>query len=83
MKREQIITELERLASVLGVNVRYEKMGILSGGLCRINDMMILFINRALSPQSAIELIAAELRMLPWDQHFIKPEVREILEQGI
>lgn len=80
MKREQIIAELERLSELLGVEVRYEKMGILQGGLCRLDDSLILFVNRALSLQSKIELIAQELSAMQWDKHFVKPEVRQILE---
>jgi len=38
MKKEQIIAELERLAKVMGITVRYEKMGRVAGGLCRIDD---------------------------------------------
>ena len=82
MKREQIISELERLAELLGVEIRYERMGMLSGGLCRIGDSQILFVNKSLSPQTIMELLATELRFLQWDKHFIKPEVREILEHG-
>ncbi|RKZ25893.1 hypothetical protein DRQ26_05230 [bacterium] len=82
MKREQIIAELERLAEILGVEIRYEKMGVVSGGLCKINDALVLLVNKNLSPQSKIELIASELKNLDWSKHFVKPEVREILERA-
>ncbi len=81
MKREQIISELERLAELLGVEVRYERMGVMPGGLCKISDSLILFINRHLSPQSRIELLASEIKNLDWSKHFVKPEVREFLEK--
>ncbi len=80
MRREQVIAELERLAQRLGVEVRYEKMGALAGGLCRLREKLLLFVNRALSPQSKIELISSELRRLPWEEHFVRPEVRALLE---
>ena len=82
MKREQIITELERLALLVNVSIRYEKMGTLAGGLCRIDNCLFLFINKSLSEKSRIELLANELRNLPWEEHFVKPEVRMILESG-
>ena len=81
MTRDQIVAELERLAALLDVQVRYERMGMLSGGLCRMGDSTFLLVNKSLSLQSRIELLANELRTLEWDKHFIKPEVRELLEE--
>ncbi|RKZ28719.1 hypothetical protein DRQ29_01450 [bacterium] len=80
MKQAQIIAELERLAEKLGIIIRYERMGTLSGGLCRIGDKNYLFINKSLTPKSKIELIASEISSLDWDSHFVRPEVRRILE---
>ncbi|MCD6594705.1 hypothetical protein J7L68_03415 [bacterium] len=82
MKQEQIIGELERLAQKLGVIVRYERMGTLSGGLCRIDDKLYLFINKSLTIKSKIELIANEISTLDWKNHFVRPEVKEILESS-
>jgi len=80
MKREQIIAELERLARLLGIEVRYERMGVLAGGLCRIEDTLFIFINISLSQKSRIDLLASELRNFHWDDHFVVPEVRRIIE---
>ncbi len=80
MKREQIIAELENLAEKLGVTIRYERMGTLQGGLCTIDDKMFLFINKSLTAESKIELIISEIKNLDYDDHFIKPEIRELLE---
>ena len=81
MKRQEIIAELERLAELLGVEIRYERMGILPGGLCRVEQEMILLVNKSLSHQSVIELLTEEISKLQWNKHFVKPEVREILEK--
>ena len=80
MKKEQIIAELERLAKVMGITVRYEKMGRVAGGLCRVDDELFLFINKSLNPQSKIELFVQELKNLDWEKHFIVPEVRRLFE---
>ena len=80
MKSEQIIGELERLARRMGIDVRYEKMGKLRGGLCRVEDKLILFINKSLTPQSQIEVFVEELKNQDWRQHFVVPEVRKLLE---
>ncbi len=80
MKKSQIIAELERLAKSMGIIVRYEKMGRVRGGLCRVDDKLFLFVNKSLSPQSKIELFVQELKQLNWQDHFILPEVRELFE---
>ncbi len=80
MKRKQIIAELERLAEMLGIVIRNERMGAITGGLCRVKDSFYLFINKALSPQSRLEFLAGEIKKLEWDSHYVRPEVRKILE---
>ncbi len=81
MRREEMIAELERLARMLGVEVRYERMGILSGGLCRLGNSLVLFVNKLLPLRAKIEVMASELKSLSWDKHFVKPEVRQRLEE--
>ncbi len=80
MKDEQMLAELERLASVMGIAVKYERMGVLSGGLCRVDDRRFIYINKALPLKSRLEIIAAELKNTEWTEHFIVPEVRALLE---
>ena len=80
MKTKQIIGELERLARKMGIDVRYEKMGKLRGGLCRVGDKLILFINKSLTPQSQVEVFVEELKTQNWQKHFVVPEVRRLLE---
>ena len=82
MTREQKLKELEELAERIGIEIRYEKMGTISGGLCRIRDGEVILINKHLSTASKIELLAKEL-MLERDKLeklFILPEIRELLE---
>ena len=82
MTREQKLKELEELAERIGIEIRYEKMGTISGGLCRIRDGEVILINKHLSTASKNELLAKEL-MLEKDKLeklFILPEIRELLE---
>lgn len=81
MKREQVIAELERLAGKLGVIVRYERLGTIPGGLCRIGSQKYIFVNKALSQNAVIEILVSELSSLPWQEHFILPEVRRYFEE--
>ena len=82
MTREQKLKELEELAGRIGIEIRYEKMGTISGGLCRIHDGEVILINKHLSTASKNELLAKEL-MLEKDKLeklFILPEIRKLLE---
>lgn len=81
MKKEQIIAELERLAEKLGAVIRYERLGTIAGGLCRIADKKYIFVNKALSHSAIIELLVSEISSLPWQEHFIVPEVRKYFEE--
>ncbi len=81
MNREKVLSELEELASRIGITIRYEKMGTISGGLCRIHDGEVILINRHLSTASKIELLAKELMLESekLEAVFILPEIRDII----
>ena len=81
MKREEILEELVSLAERIGIEIRYETMGTISGGLCRIHDGQVILINKHLSTASKIELLASELALekKKLSEIFILPEIRELL----
>ncbi|MGC9314811.1 MAG: hypothetical protein ACP5G4_04175 [bacterium] len=81
MGREQLLQALEELAEKIGIEIRYEKMGTISGGLCRIHDGTVILINKTLSDSSKIELLSAELatESEKLEEIFILPEVRDRL----
>ncbi|HHS49944.1 MAG TPA: hypothetical protein ENN07_02395 [candidate division Zixibacteria bacterium] len=81
MTREKTLKELEELAEKIGITIRYENMGTLSGGLCRIQDGEVILINKFLSPASKIELLAKELSLEAdkLEAVFVLPELRELL----
>lgn len=82
MTRENILKELEELAERIGIEVRFERMGTLSGGLCRIRDGEVILINKHLSTASKNELLARELALEKdkLEKVFILPEIRELLD---
>ena len=80
MRRSQKIAELEHIAQSFGIDVRYEKMGMIPGGLCRLGDKQVLFINKSLSEQSKLELLVNELKNFDIDSLFLLPEIRELLQ---
>jgi len=81
MRREQLLQELEGLAEKIGIEIRYEKMGTISGGLCRINEGRIILINKHLSTASKVELLSTELatESSRLEKIFILPEIRNLL----
>lgn len=82
MTRENILKELKELAERIGIEVRFERMGTLSGGLCRIRDGEVILINKRLSTASKNELLARELASEKdkLEKVFILPEIRELLD---
>ncbi|MCD6502238.1 hypothetical protein J7L01_06510 [bacterium] len=82
MTRENILKELKELAERIGIEVRFERMGTLSGGLCRIRDGEVILINKRLSTASKNELLARELALEKdkLEKVFILPEIRELLD---
>ncbi len=81
MRREQLLQALEELAAKIGIEVRYEKMGTILGGLCRIHDGKVILINKNLSDASRVELLSSELALESekLEKVYVLPEVREIL----
>lgn len=82
MKHEQLLTELEQLAEQLGVVVRYEK-GDFEGGYCILKADRILLINRKLLPNRKASVFALGLREIGLENVFIKPAVREYIEDEV
>ena len=79
MKHDELIAELEQLAVQLEVTVRYEK-GDFEGGYCILKSDRVLLINKRLMPAKKTSVFALALNEIGLDQLFIKPAVREYIE---
>jgi hypothetical protein len=82
MKHEELITELEQLAAQLGVVLRYEK-GDFEGGYCILKSEKIVLINKRLMPGKKASVCALALNDIGIDNLFIKPAVREFIEDEV
>jgi hypothetical protein len=82
MKHEELVTELEQLAAQLGLVVRYEK-GDFEGGYCILKTDKILLINKRLMPNKKTSVFALALNEIGLDNVFIKPAVREYIEDEV
>lgn len=79
MKNEELINELEEVARQLGVTIRYEK-GDFEGGYCVLKDSRLLLVNKRLMPARKASVLALALREIGLDNVFIKPAVRQYIE---
>jgi hypothetical protein len=82
MKHEEIVAELHGLARQLGVAIRYEK-GDFEGGYCTLKDEKVLLINKRLSPHRKAAVLALALHGIGLETVFIKPALREYIEDEV
>ena len=81
MKTPQIVKELEEVAEQLGVRVRREK-GNFRGGICVRDGEEFLMLNRVHPPEVHLAILAESLRALDVESVFMKPLVRQALEDA-
>jgi hypothetical protein len=82
MRHEELIAELEQLAAQLNVVVRYEK-GDFEGGYCILKTDRVLLINKRLMSNKKASVFALALHEIGLDNVFIKPVVREFIEDEV
>jgi hypothetical protein len=84
MNETLLLEHLEQIANRLGVELRYENLGIggirSDGGYCRVSGKDMILINRKDSRRKKILVLAKSLRRLNLEGIFIPPAVRKILE---
>lgn len=81
MKLHNILQGFENLIQSLSIDLRYEK-GDFAGGLCHLPGKSIFIINSKLPLENKIKLIAAELRAMELNHIYIRPVLREIINDG-
>jgi hypothetical protein len=82
MTKVSQIALLTKLAEEVGIVVRHAPLGGDGGGLCAIRGQRVLFIDTAADVATRVERTARALAHLPeLETHFLRPDVRELLEQ--
>ena len=80
------LEELLRLAAQLEVKVRIERLGDeenpVESGLAWVDGEAILFIDSRLPDIHKVEVAAKELAVFDLDELYIKPAIRELLENA-
>lgn len=82
MKHEEIIQELQDLATQLNVTIRYER-GDFEGGYCILKEKKILLVNRRLMPVRKASVLATALQEIGLDNVFLKPVLRAYIEDEV
>ena len=79
MKHEDLIQELQTAAAQIGITVRWER-GDFEGGYCILRDQKLLLINKRLMPVRKAAVLATALNGIGLDNVYLKPAVREFVE---
>jgi hypothetical protein len=82
MTHEQILSELEQLASNCGISIRYEK-GDFDGGYCVLKTERLIVINKRLAPARRASVLAQGLAEVGIDEMYLKPVIREYIEDEL
>ncbi len=83
MNDDMILDELLELLQRKGVSVRTEAMGGSAGGLCKIKELDIFFVDQDASAADMCPICAeAVTQMLDIESVYMRPEVREFIEKN-
>lgn len=81
MKQDEILEQLEQLAVKLQVTTktgRYEG----KGGMAKVHGEWVLLRDRSMSEESKVDLLVDELSKLDYDNHYLPPVVRDLLDKA-
>ncbi|MBC8145192.1 MAG: hypothetical protein H7X80_06370 [bacterium] len=79
MTSQQIYEELKIVAEQKGLPVRLE-MGDFDGGICTVKERRVILINRRHDLPRRVHVIARALYASGLDDVFVKPAIREIID---
>jgi hypothetical protein len=82
MENQELLSELESIASQLGIRLRYEK-GDFEGGYCVLKSERIIVINKKLSPATWLSVLARGISEIGLNNTYVKPAVRNFIEDEV
>ncbi len=82
MTQQELYNELKELASQIGIKVRLET-GDFEGGVCTVNEQRVILVNRRHHHSKRISVIARSLHEIGLDDIFVKPAVRDLIEDEV
>lgn len=82
MTQDKILKELEQLATVSNIAVRYEK-GDFEGGFCVLKAERLIVLNKKIAPTRKASILAQGLAEIGIEELYLKPAVREFIEDEL
>jgi len=80
----QILDELMRLLEAHGVTIRMEFLDESQGGLCRVGEKQVLFLDRCSRENTLAALCAKALATVAdIESMYLRPEVRAFVEEQL
>ena len=81
MDKQSILDELRALLEQTDVTVRTDALGGGGGGLCKVKDKAIFFVDTQSSAAENAEICArAVAELIEIENIYIRPEIREFIE---
>ncbi len=85
MDKDILLHQLENLAEMLGIEIRYEaienELPFSSGGLCRIGKRHVVIINKRLPEQEKISALARAVARFDLTRVYLRPGLREFIAE--
>ena len=78
---EALLEEMKLLLTSLEIDYRETKRIKSDGGLCVVKGKNVMIVKRLLEAEEKAELIKRELKGFDLESKYIKPEVRDFLEE--
>ena len=82
MTDEMLLQELEGLAEQLDIALNRVDLKGRPGGLCVIKGERRFILDRTLDVKSQVEVLSKAFAKLPLDDVFLKPAVRDIIDNN-
>jgi hypothetical protein len=86
MQSGQVLEHLEDLAERLGVEIVYQRLGeeefTVKGGLCKVNGVFKVFIDRSKPVDEQIKILAQALSSFNTEEVYLFPYIRAILDKA-
>lgn len=77
--KKLLLSELESLASISGIKIRYEKTKA-RGGMCEHRGKHMIIIDSAATDDYKISVVVENLRKVDIDKDTLSPKLKDVLE---
>jgi len=83
MEEDTVLDELLALLEQNGVSIRTEPMGGAGGGLCKMKDKQVFFVDAEAATADMVAVCAEAVReTVDVEKIYVRPQIRAFLESG-